>query len=144
MSQHRATASSSSSSMSKQPTLVYASDFKLPAYLEHSAFYDQFYVASNPAASASSSTSVPSSSTAFPAGAKGKQREQQQQPFASTSHGSATSGLQSRQKRRIPLPCRLDQEQCCKRLLISNDFGLQFMPERDDQGRESESETSEL
>jgi hypothetical protein len=32
----------------------------------------------------------------------------------------------------------LDQEQCCKRLLISNDFGLQFMPERDDQGRESE------
>lgn len=40
---------------------------------------------------------------------------------------------------RVHLPSRLDVQQCCKRLLIAQDgYGLQFMPERDELGRESE------
>lgn len=66
---------------------------------------------------------------------------------ASTSSSSSSSQGQSAQQlyterilnphSQIPLPTKLDPKHCCKRLLIQDDI-LQFCPEKDDQGRDSE------
>lgn len=131
----------SSASMASGPTIVVPREFPVPSYLKQSAFYDRFTVGHgllNVAPSTSASAMLHSSSTSSSASIKGKRRDDYQgSGQLSSASGSATrSTLNS--INRIPLPSRLDPEQCCRRLLITQDYGLQFLPERDEQGRESE------
>lgn len=144
------------------PTVVLPKAWKVPTYLEQSAFYERFTVGRPSEASSSSFTSpgslppatssadsirrsgsisglsrsttattiTPTSST-YDAGGKGKAR-------ALAGVSKDTSPQTASPATPIPLPSRLDSQQCCKRLLITKDYGLQFMPERDEQGRESE------
>ena len=108
-----------SSSSTSTPTVVLPREWKVPKYLELSAFHDRFVVGQWPSLEsslASSSTSSRISKTSV--NSKGKERERAEELA-------------------IPLPYKLDPYHCCKRLLISQDYGLQYLPERDDQGKES-------
>lgn len=104
-----------------QPQIVHPREWAVPSYLREARASSLFHAGG-------SSTTAGSSAT----------------PLASASSGSGSylERLQARidagaHSQRIPLPSRLDPKQCCKRLNIISDTRVQFLPERDEQGRES-------
>lgn len=142
-----------STSTANMPLIQEPIRFPIPAYLRHSAFADAFIVGSSLASSLSRSQPQASTSTASTprlasssvAGSvstiaqtagndKGKQRD-----ISLSADGKRDHAGRSVDEYRVSLPSRLDAAHCCKRLLISQDgYGLQYMPERDEHGRESE------
>ena len=109
-------------SVSGPPTLVAPrEDQAIPAYLLHSSHHTLFQVGGSPLATSYSAPTV------------------HNQPYLDRLQERISSGGALVRRERIPLPSRLDVKQCCKRLLVTGDTKVQFVPERDEQGRESKS-----
>lgn len=110
------------------PQIVHPREWAVPAYLSDSRHSSLFQVGGSPSTSGVSATS-----TATPlAQTSGTYVERLQARL-----DASTSGNNRNTRQRIPLPSKLDPKQCCKRLHIMSDTKVQFLPERDEQGRES-------
>lgn len=104
------------------PTVVAPrEDQAIPAYLLHSSHHALFQVGGSPLATSFSAPTV------------------HNQPYLDRLQERISTGGALVRRERIPLPSRLDVKQCCKRLLVTGDTKVQFVPERDEQGRESKS-----
>lgn len=149
------------------PTIVMPQEWSVPAYLKHSVFYDRFTVSPSsvpPLQSTSTLSGTSASSGGETLGSITGTLEGGRwgslvaasstsfiDPRATTASGNPAVRLPSQalsaQERyqecldtphaKIPLPSKLDPKHCCKRLLIQ-DGVVQFCPEKDDQGRDSE------
>lgn len=143
------------------PTIVMPQDWNVPSYLKHSVFYSRFTVSPatlSPVASASGAHTA----DAYTGGSASDTTGSIARWGPSTAlHGSsrdntttlpgtgvrlpseATSARERYQEcldnpnAKIPLPSKLDPKHCCKRLFIQDGM-VQFCPEKDDQGRDSE------
>ena len=120
------------------PQIVHPREWAIPSYLAQSRFSSSFQVGGPPeSAGGSAGQSAPLASGSGTSSSSSTYLDKLQARLDASTSTSSSSSSVGRKKQRIHLPSKLDPKQCCKRLHIISDTRVQFLPERDEQGRES-------